>query len=160
MLCKKKWNLLQNIVDVKICAKYIFVPYTFQKTKYFKAESHSIIHKITDAPSTLSCILVLFLTNSTFFFYFRSWHYRCSQINKLTWQHLMDSHPFLQRITYENVLRANFYIEEVFVANSIYRWLHHKNKGWFQRNNPCPQKIKERKITPSCQVTWTAASNG
>ena len=36
----------KNIFDVKICAKYIFVPYTLQKTKNFEAESHSIIHSI------------------------------------------------------------------------------------------------------------------
>ena len=60
----------KHIFDVKICAKYIFVPYTLQKTKNFKAESHSIIHKIANAPSTFPYILVLFLTNGKFFFLF------------------------------------------------------------------------------------------
>ena len=57
----------KNNFDVKICAKYIFVPYTLQKTWNFGTESHSVIHKIADKPSTFPYTLVSFLTDVTFF---------------------------------------------------------------------------------------------
>ena len=38
-------------------------------------------------------------------------------MNELTWRHLLVSHPLMQRITYVNVLGANFHIEDVFVGD-------------------------------------------
>ena len=39
-------------------------------------------------------------------------------MDKLTWQHVLVSHPFLQGVTYENVLGVDFYIEDFFVGDS------------------------------------------
>ena len=89
-------------------------------TSNLNAESHSIIHKIADAPSTFPYILVLFLTNIRVHFFFISVVATVSVHKCYEWVNLVTftrfKSVFANDNVGENVLGANFYIEDVFVV--------------------------------------------